>query len=386
MFQHEKTSTGRGFSLARILLSCVFALALACSEDHVDVDEVGGDNGLDGEDETVDTSARQTDIDVETDTELPAVDDSDTMVDQPSDGDTDADTASDEDLLSSEKFSFVVITDTHVRLPGNPDDVKFSNAENLEKLELAVEKINEGAPDAAFVAVTGDLVGCLFSDDVEDYLTGQDNPAETFKEIMDNLLMPYYVVLGNHDYEIDFKLGEGINAEDPAVPEAIWKKVLGIPPYHSLVYHRTRFLFLNSARGPARTKTCLGSIRESYCTGSFDEGQIEWLEQQLFEPEPSFLFFHHPVRTDNMLKAIWSAAGSTFKVQKDDAFYDLAEDFKDDIQAIFVGHGHLWAHDTLHEEILVYETGSIADTMGNSNNIRIIEVDPSTQEFNVSRL
>lgn len=383
-----------GLSFLVGLLCGVCAVAAGCDEDDAlsqeDFVEIGSDLGSQGDMDSKDSQGENTDaLEVDThdgsDGREETEDESEETQQEPS-TEKDQDTETSAPLEEPQPFSFVVITDTHVRLPGNPDDTKYANAENLEKLTRAVEKINGEAPDAAFVAVTGDLVGCLFSEDPDDYLQGEENPAEKFKEIMDNLLMPYYVALGNHDYEIDFVFGEGINAKDPSGPEAVWKKVLGVDPYYSFVYNQTRFVFLNSARGPARQKTCIGSLRESYCTGSFDEEQIVWLESQLSNPEPSYLFFHHPPITDHPFQAIWSVAGPSFQVEKNDEFYDVAKDFKQEISAIFVGHGHLWEYDTLYNAIDVYETGSIGDTLSNSNNIRLVDVDPYTQDFTVTRL
>jgi hypothetical protein len=56
-------------------------------------------------------------------------------------------------------FEFIVVSDIHVRLPGNPDDGYYDNQTNLANAMLAVDLINEQYGDADFVAVSGDLVG-----------------------------------------------------------------------------------------------------------------------------------------------------------------------------------------------------------------------------------
>ena len=276
-------------------------------------------------------------------------------------------------------FSFLIISDTHVRLPGYPDNDYYNNQLNIDNLESAVTRINLQYPHAAFVLVTGDLVGCLFSDDAADYLVGQENPAEEFKSIMDGLNIPYYVALGNHDYQKDYDpdTGEGIMTDNILNIEAVWKKVLGIEPYYSFVHEGVRFIVLNSNRGDASSVLC------PFCTGSFDDLQIEWLEKEMEKTEPCLLFFHHPLFTDNKTPYTWAVFPS-FLVEEGDAFYLSAQTYKNKIKAIFVGHGHSWVSDTLYQTIPVYETGPIGDAAGSGENIHVITVDPDDNLYEVS--
>ncbi len=283
------------------------------------------------------------------------------------------DEASEED----DAFRFVVITDTHLRLPGNPDDGHYQNQVNIDNLKGVVARINQDYPDAVCVVVTGDLVGCLFSDDPSDYLVGKDNSAETFKAVMDDLAMPYYVTLGNHDYQKGYDpiREEGIMTDDIGRIEAVWNKVLGIDPYYADVIHGVRFLFLNSNRGSARFAVCETNEVEAFCTGSFDDAQMDWLEVQLQQPEPCLLFFHHPVVTDDLMR-IWCVLPS-FQVEPGDRFYEIAKRHADRIQAIFVGHGHLWTKDRLYERIQVFETSATGDQNGDATSLHVVRVSPS---------
>ena len=299
------------------------------------------------------------------------------------DGDTDsAEYETDDDSTEEvgEAFRFVVISDTHVRLPGNKDADHYDPEKNLDNLDEAVDTINAEYSDADFVAVTGDLAGCLFSEDPNDYGSGTDNPADTFRTKMENLVMPYYPVLGNHDYQKDYddELEEGINTDDIEAIESVWKSVLGIDPYYSFVHKGVRMLFLNSNRGSARTNLCATCSVESFCTGSFDEDQIAWLEDELSQDEPIIIFMHHPPYTDNSEENLY-ALTPTFYVEEGDDFYTVTESAADKIMAVFVGHGHLFVRDTLHTTIPVYETSSIGDTNGNGQNIHVIDVDPAEE-------
>ncbi len=284
---------------------------------------------------------------------------------------------------SMEPFVFLVVADTHMRLPGLPDDGRYNNQKNVDNLNELVRIVNEELAHAHFLAVSGDVVGALFSLDPEEYFEGAYTPANEFKAVMDNMSIPWQISLGNHDYQENFTW-EGITAPNPHDIEAIWKKVVGMDPYYGFVYRGTRFLFLNSVRGDLYWDPCILSSEESGCKGSFDVGQIEWLSEQLSNPEPVFMFFHHPVHTDSWYK-VWSAAGGSFMVDPQDDFYLLALEHASKIKAIFVGHGHLWVEDTLNGAIQVYETGPIGDSRADPKNIRKVTVYPQTQEFHVER-
>jgi len=281
---------------------------------------------------------------------------------------------------SVDSFKFIVISDVHVRLPGNSDDIEYDNAKNLENFNGALDLIKKNHLDADFVIVNGDNTGCLFSHSLENYGIGEDNPAETFKAMMDTLGKPFYVTLGNHDYQdgFDVALRQGITASDPSNMEAVWKKVLGIDPYYSFVHKGVRFIILNSTRGPSYAEPCPSATVETGCKGSFDDTQMVWFENELQNPEPCLIFIHHPVITDHNALKTWSAAGLAMQVMDKDRFYTVVRSYKNCIKGIFVGHGHLKEKDTLEDTIPVHETASIGDAGGSSNNIRVVWMDPIT--------
>lgn len=282
-------------------------------------------------------------------------------------------------------FKIIVLSDTHVRIPGNPDDAFYDNQENLDNLQAAVSTINDHYQTADFVAVTGDLVGCLFSEEPADYLQDASNPASRFKEIMDELYIPYHVTLGNHDYQTGFDTttGGGISTTDIIRVEAIWDQVLSIPPYYSFVHNGVNFVFLNSNRGALREETCSHDQVEKFCTGSFGNEQLQWLAEVLERPEPAILFFHHPIITDSP-NTLW-AVFKSFLVDPEDDFYDVIAAQSEKIMAIFVGHGHFWQSDTLYGGIDVYETAAIGDMLGSADHISVVEINPEAFHVTVTR-
>ena len=288
-------------------------------------------------------------------------------------------------------FEIIVISDTHVRIPGNLDDGDYDNQKNLTNLNLAVDLINENYSDADFVAVTGDLVGCLFSENSMDYLVGDtESPPEKFKQIFDHLNLPYYVTLGNHDYHIGYDptTAEHIPSLNPEAVEAVWKKVLGIKPYYSFIHKGVQMIFLNSNRGQSMFIPCNGHDTETRCMGSFDPEQMDWLETCLNRPEPAIIFCHHPPvyeteTTDSF--SLTSILSQFMSIDIEEKFYDIAWSHQDKILAIFVGHWHIGQEYTLFDSIKVYLTGSIGDAFGSKKNISIVKIDPTLKSIKVSQ-
>lgn len=287
------------------------------------------------------------------------------------------------EITDGEIFQFIVISDLHVRLPGNPDDVNYDAQKNLDNLTYIINRINSDYNNADFVVTTGDLVGCLFSENTADYGTGTDTTAEHYKSMIDTLIMPIYSVLGNHDYQKSYNSGlsEGVSSQDRAAIEAVWKKVLGIDPYYSVLHKGVRLIFANSNRGDHYTDVCYGKNAEAGCTGSFDTEQIAWLRTELANSEPAIIFFHHPPITDNRLIRYFGIL--SYLVEGSDDLYDVVTENQEKILGIFVGHGHVWAKDEIGQ-VPVYETGAIGDGNADKDNIHIVEVNAITKEMKVT--
>jgi len=79
--------------------------------------------------------------------------------------------------LKAQEYSFAWLSDTHIGAPGA-----------RVYLDSIVQKINK-ADTLRFVVVSGDLTE-----------KGRNDEFVKFKEIMDKLTIPYYVIPGNHDF------------------------------------------------------------------------------------------------------------------------------------------------------------------------------------------
>lgn len=287
-------------------------------------------------------------------------------------------------------FKIVVASDIHVRVPGNPDDGYYDSQANLANAMLAVDRINETHSDADFVAVTGDLVGCLFSETPDDYVMNANDPASQFKHLFDHLMLPYYTAPGNHDYHTGFDpvSQEHIPAADFNAVETVWKTVLGTDPYYSFIHKGIHMIFVNSNRGTTRYVPCSGLETETLCMGSFDPEQLDWLDECLSRPEPAVIFCHHPPADPDPPpdQPFWiSTLSEIMVIDPADPFYDILLRHKDRILAIFSGHWHLWQDYTLFGTIPVYLTGPVGDFLGSGENLTTAWIDPAHETIEVTR-
>jgi predicted MPP superfamily phosphohydrolase len=243
------------------------------------------------------------------------------------------------DKYPSGDYNVMIISDTHISNDEEKDD----------RLDTLLNMVNAGVfPGIDFVVNTGDVVSSVYKK------YDRSNPEKSYNrllktvQIFNQLEIPYYFTMGNHDYKIDSdRDSDGPFNEDEIVKmEKIWKDFTGFEPYFSIIHKSWKFIFLNSMRG-------------RYLNRHFDDKQLDWLEIELASNMPTILFFHHPLKTDNF--RIWCGFKDLITQDKELRFYSLIQSNKKIIKAIFVGHGHMWVNDVLFETIAVYETNSFAD-------------------------
>lgn len=168
------------------------------------------------------------------------------------------------------------------------------------KLQRAVQSINKYHKDADFVVITGDLT------DKGDIATYRD-----LKEILDDLTMPYYLTIGNHDTRENYIKVFADRFEYDVFAQT------------SKVHDGKLFLFLDTKMGDLDG-------------GGLCESRLKWLDAKLSlnESLPTYLFMHHP-------------PFSIYHQQMDDIGFKPKEAFWDTIKKsnfikhIFFGHAHL---------------------------------------------
>jgi hypothetical protein len=209
----------------------------------------------------------------------------------------------------AEPVVFAVISDTHVW--GSPEHTAS------KRLTECLTTIGGLDPLPEFLIVSGDLVNDVYGHPEADL-----TPHELFSTLIEDSPVPVFPVAGNHDYYAqetpEFEL-----VDAPEEAEQIHADILGIEPYYSKTITGTRFILLNSARGPLWDLT--GGL-----SGSFGEEQLLWLEQELAEGLPTVLFFHHPPDLIHELEG-------TLTLE------DVVTAHQNQILAMFAGHLHLWS-------------------------------------------
>ncbi|MBT3224379.1 MAG: hypothetical protein HN348_35375, partial [Proteobacteria bacterium] len=235
-----------------------------------------------------------------------------------------------------------------------------------------------------FVVMTGDLVDVLPSDELTYYDENDNTSIHQLKLLLDELDMPFHLALGNHDYYTDDGFLDSHTTPDKSARESLFQDQLDMPaPWYRFDHEGLGFIVLNSMQDDARVDWAPGRC------GSFGEVQLAWLEEELKKGDPCFLFFHHPLALDVMVSA-GAMAFFAFEVPRSegdyekyedtvfedwtDPIYDLLQEHADQVQGVFVGHGHWFVQDYF-EGIPVMMT----DSVGNSYQGTAIDVDGEDQ-------
>lgn len=263
------------------------------------------------------------------------------------------------DEYEGEKF-IAVISDVHIS----------NDQSKVDRLSKLVDRINNGSnPTIERLIITGDCVSSVYAD----YQNGEapnNNRLEKFVDCLKPINVPYYPVMGNHDFKIDKERDSDAPFDKTEIEqmEQIWVETTGFQPYYEIDYEGWKLLFLNSMNGKYQNK-------------HFDENQLEWLQKELQDDSPALLFFHHPIKTDNT--RIWCKQKDLITQEKEPKFFSILSKYKNVIKGIFVGHGHMWVSDKLFDEINVYETDSFGDDQ--KSPYAVIGLDNSSKKISVVR-
>ena len=262
-----------------------------------------------------------------------------------------------------ECFFFAVITDLHIKA-----DPEHHNREVLAETFAVLEGFEV---PVSFVLLSGDLVDDLPSNAPDYYEQHDDTALHVLEAELAATSLPTHLVMGNHDY---YDQGGGLDnslTDNFAGREALYEQRLGMPAaWHSFEHQGVRFIGLSSMQPHPDASWTPGQC------GSFGPEQLAWLEDQLADGTPCFLFFHHPLATDAMVDA-GLATFAPFEVPRAEGGYDkyegteyegwtdpiyaILEAHAEQILAIFVGHGHWWVDDN-YAGIPVMQ----GDSVGNS--------------------
>lgn len=196
-------------------------------------------------------------------------------------------------------MKFIHLTDPHITASGSLFEIDVD-----ARLRDAVASINAHHSDAAFAMITGDIAHW-----------GEAGAYERVQEILSDLKMPWYPMIGNHD-----------------VRDAYFS---GLPGAKSDDSGQACFVVNNDAGA----FIALDTLTEGTHAGQIDAAQMQWLDNELSQASGDvFLFMHHPP----MLSGI--QALDNIRLQNSDELWALLSRHSGKVRHLFFGHMHRSFH------------------------------------------
>lgn len=174
---------------------------------------------------------------------------------------------------SNEAFRFVHLTDSHV----------FDRRAGYEGYAQCIRSVNDLNPEPDFVMMGGDMVFDGMYNEKQDYLAW----ARTFKKLSDELEMPWYPSMGNHD-PYGWSNRRKSPADDPDLGKAMIQSELDWEaPYYSFDHKGWHFTVLD----------CIMPVEKEDGTSyvpMIDAKQLAWLAKDLGEAadKPKIVVVH----------------------------------------------------------------------------------------------
>lgn len=204
-------------------------------------------------------------------------------------------------------MQFIHLTDLHADV-----ERKHFGIDALERLERAVKHAAAHAPDAVFVAVTGDIAE-----------RGDEASYRKVREILDQTHCPVFLVPGNHD--------------DPTVMARVFAKAPSVE-----LANASGARWAQALRSPDFNAVFLDTHAEGTGAGEPKAKDLEILREALKSEKPVFLFMHHPPFSSGI------PAMDSLGLSNADALRRLFDETGRKPAALFCGHLHrsiagLWA-------------------------------------------
>ncbi|AGC49475.1 phosphodiesterase [Lawsonia intracellularis] len=195
-------------------------------------------------------------------------------------------------------IKFIHISDTHISAQGC---LVYDNNPRV-KLQTCIDEIKRDHLDAAFLILTGDVTN--------------DGSMECFsflQEVLSELPMPWYLVMGNHDLK---------QSLFTAIPE----------------YPRDPNGFVQfTVDTPVGLCIILDTTIANQSSGILCAARLDWLANELKQAtKPVLLFFHHPPFS----LGIPSMDAIVHSLKNSEEFFAVLKPYKDKIRHMFVGHIH----------------------------------------------
>ncbi len=154
-------------------------------------------------------------------------------------------------------MKFIHVTDPHLITPGE----LLHSLDPQKRFSACIQSINEREADAEIVVITGDLAD-----------RGQLSAYRALHRELKRLVLPYHLLIGNHDNRANFlSIFHDAWVDDYGFVQGILPTAAG------------RFLFLDT-------------VQPGQSAGIYCSKRCQWLERALSDSarEQVFLFMHHP--------------------------------------------------------------------------------------------
>jgi len=221
------------------------------------------------------------------------------------------------------RFRFAIVADSHIIDPFY--DGRESNQLDTESLQFAesrlrsaFEVMNRLDPKPEFVIHVGDVIHNYPSNEFDFFFENRTR-LDIMADLQATLEMPLYAAYGNHDYRI--------GQVTRAFTEELFEIKLGMQRYVSVDHAGWKFIVLNNFLGATNEE---GHEKYNPSIGSFGEEQLQWLEAQLEEGMPTFVFLHYAI---GLCDAFEFA---------DLSLPSLLMRYRDTIRYVIAGHTHRW--------------------------------------------
>lgn len=185
-------------------------------------------------------------------------------------------------------FRIGVIADSHIiddfyRGPEGNEEDTWTIFQTTKRLTAARARLNSLTPRLDKVFLVGDYFHDYPSADLDFYFTNTTR-IDHARALTDGFAMPVHVGFGNHDYWVPRMSRQGTHE--------LFRRKLGVEPYYAVDHRGFKFLHLNNFLGVTWEP---GHARYDKSVGSLGETQLTWLEAQLAERRPTFVFVHYPL-------------------------------------------------------------------------------------------
>lgn len=240
-------------------------------------------------------------------------------------GDVAADTAVDTtpDAPVQTPFRFAVIGDTHIidewyTGPENSPLDTESMWHTYDRFTSVIDRLKGLSHPVDFVIHVGDLIHDYVNADI-DFMWANRTRMDIAVEMMQRMELPFRFCFGNHDYEF---------ATAPrAATHDFFRSKLGVPTYDSFEHRGWKFVMLNCYLGQTHDEVAPAG-GDGF--GSLGEEQLLWLEAELADEKPTFVFVHQ------MLQIIEQ------REVADLGLHRLLMEHAHHVRAVLSGHTHRW--------------------------------------------